>query len=534
MSKLQTYKLSLLAFYKSLDLPFLIFLMLILNVSLAVKLAGLIFIYVLRPYFRFNPFKNDTPVFYLLMIGWCVIEVLLNSGRGLNYLVLAGLSTTYWIASFLIMQQLMQAVKRSGVQKIEKSLEVFFILNALVSTYHLVRIMVEIESVNPYTFDGLSFKYSASTGDYINGITGDISTANMIINAFGIFYYLSRQRYRMSLLCFAVATVTTSNLGNMILLLVFAWILLFDRSRMNKSMVIAYLSFMVIFIVKISPSNLNYLNHKISRMLKLDKELITPHFTDNSQKEQLINNYIEAYNSKYTIKQSEKHSVDSLIAENDFKAKQKALEPDSNYIVEQIKIKNHFADFYLELYGDTIIPPSQKDYYNRHPGKYLSVFETMHFVTQNPYSFVFGAGPGNFSSKLAFKASNLGVSGKYVDRFVYLSPEFKDQHFKLAMNYYLKPATEHSIINFPNSVFNQLLGEYGVVGLLLFLITYLWYFIKRFKRLSFGKILLPLCMLFMLTDYWFECFSILVVFELLLFIDLNKVPSSTENTQTTA
>ena len=527
MSLVHTYLQRCKRFIDTVDVPFLIFLILILHVSLGVKMLGLLFIYIVRPHFKFQAFKNNGPLFYLLITAWSVIELLLNLHRGFNYFVLGSLSVTFWIAAFLILQQVQHHLKTRGVEKIEKSLEVFFVLNALVSGYNLVKIMLEISALNPYTFDGLSFKYSASTGDYINGLTNDLSTANMIINAFGVFYFMTRRKYGLSVLCFIVATVTTSNLGNAILLLVFGWILLFDRSRLHKSLVLSYVAFLVVFIVKISPSNLNYLNHKVSRMLKLEKEIIQPHFSDNSQKEQLINNYIEAFNSKYTVKQSDKRSIDSLIADNDLKSKQKALAPDSNYIEEQTKIKNHFAEFYFVCYGDTIIPQKQKDYYNSHPGKYLSFFETMDYVSQNPYRLMLGAGPGNYSSKLAFKASNLGVAGKYVQKYVYLSPEFKAQHFKLAMNYYLKPATEHSIINFPNSVFNQLLGEYGLVGLILFLVFYVWYFVKRYSQLSYGKILLPLCLIFMLTDYWFECFSIVIVFELMMLLDLHRASADT-------
>ena len=75
----------------------------------------------------------------------------------------------------------------------------------------------------------------------------------------------------------------------------------------------------------------------------------------------------------------------------------------------------------------------------------------------------------------------------------------------------------------PNSVFNQLLGEYGVIGLGIFVVFYLLYTLKYWFKLSYGKILIPMCLMFLMTDYWFEAFSITVVFELLMSIEVHRI-----------
>jgi hypothetical protein len=516
---------------KSADLVFVLFMILILNVSLAVKLCGIILIYLLRPDFRFKLFTNRIPFFYAGMIAVSIVQFVLNYNRGLNYDLLALLALTFWIVSFLVIHQVKLAIEKHGVARVEKAVNYFFILNTVVSAGNLVRIMFEVGDVNPFTFDGMSFKYSASTGDYIKGIMTDISTANMIVNSFGIFYFLYQRKYRLSGMCFIVAMFTTSNLGNVILIFFFVLILFFDSSRLHKSIVICYLGFLVLFIAKISPSNLNYLNYKVKNIFRLKERVIKVRFEDHSEKDKLIDKYVNKYNKKFTIKQTSKKSVDSLIAENNFKAKEKIFEQDTIYVKAQVTLQNHFVEFYKKLYGDTSMTQSQRDYYNKYPGKYISFLETFGFVKSSPGKFLLGSGAGNFSSKLAFKASNLGVSGKYIQKLAYISPEFKNNHLKLALNYYLKPSTEHSIINFPNSVFNQLFGEYGIAGLLLFFITYVWFYLKNFRKLTYGKILLPMCLFFLLTDYWFESFSIVIIFEIMMLIDITKNTSQNSSTQ---
>ena len=78
------------------------------------------------------------------------------------------------------------------------------------------------------------------------------------------------------------------------------------------------------------------------------------------------------------------------------------------------------------------------------------------------------------------------------------------------------------MLNFPNSVLNQLIGEYGLIGFLLFIIFYLYYFLKRYKELSYGLMLLPIFLFFLFTDYWFEAFNIVVIFEIMMFVDIYK------------
>jgi hypothetical protein len=505
------------------DIPFLIFLVGVMHVSLAIKLIAIVFIYLLRPDFSFRRLTKGVPLFYPLMMTLIIIQYAFNYWRGTNYTVLAGLAFLFWGASYLISNQMKLATESKNLFRIENALKYFFILNAITSAINLLLIILEIRSVNPYTFIGMNFKYYDSTGDHIRGLTSDVSTVNMIINAFAIFYFLYKRNYPMSVICYLVAACTTSNLGNVILFFFFVCVLVFDRSKFNKSVMLCYISFLIVFIVKISPSNLNYLNNKSKDLLHLKKTVIEKHYEDYSEKDKLVNNYINVQNEKSSgaINSDAESKVRTLLAEKERLEKENLLKEDTVYMQKDLIKRNRFVETYNEYFGDTLTTLNQA-YYDKYPGKYLSFKETFAFVGQNAKHFLIGAGAGNFSSKLAFKASNIDISGKYVKRFTYVAPEFKEGHFKITLRFLMKPISEHSIINFPNSVLNQLLGEYGVIGLLLFLVFYVWYFLRRYRRLTYGKILLPMCLAFMLTDYWFESLSVVLIFELMMFLNISE------------
>ena len=81
-------KINFKSFNKSTDLLLLVFLILIINVSLTIKLIGVIFIYFMRPDFKFG-FKNKRmPFFYLTMICLMLIQFILNYTTNLNYIIL--------------------------------------------------------------------------------------------------------------------------------------------------------------------------------------------------------------------------------------------------------------------------------------------------------------------------------------------------------------------------------------------------------------------------------------------------------------
>jgi hypothetical protein len=156
------------------------------------------------------------------------------------------------------------------------------------------------------------------------------------------------------------------------------------------------------------------------------------------------------------------------------------------------------------------------------PGKVVGLMQTASFFGHHPAKVLTGDGVGNFSSKLAFRVSGLGFAGGYPQKLVYISPGFLSNHLDIYLNFFSKKTDYHSLTNIPDSVYDQLLAEYGLLGLFAFLIWYLGYFLKHYKILTYGLPMLLMMMALLFIEYWFEQLSILVFFELLLLLNIKE------------
>lgn len=149
--------------------------------------------------------------------------------------------------------------------------------------------------------------------------------------------------------------------------------------------------------------------------------------------------------------------------------------------------------------------------------KVVSYQQTLENWVSSPKTFLFGEGGGKFSSRTAFL-----TGGDYVGWFpkdwVYRSQKFKDNHFQLWNAIILSKPYKDGTHNQPFSFYNQIIGEFGFMGLLLFAI-YLFYYVKKWPTLTYGKLILPFILGIFIYDYWFDYFSVILFFEL--FINLN-------------
>ena len=160
---------------------------------------------------------------------------------------------------------------------------------------------------------------------------------------------------------------------------------------------------------------------------------------------------------------------------------------------------------------------------NKLPGKILALQQTADYLKTNPSHLMTGTGMGNFSSKLAFKASALDIAGYYPDKYAYIDPAFQENHLALYLSFFTKREGLHSVINTPHSVFDQMAGEYGLTGLAAFFILYILFFAKRIKKLSYGLPILVFMTGLFFTEYWFEQLSIVFLFELLMILNRKEL-----------
>lgn len=164
------------------------------------------------------------------------------------------------------------------------------------------------------------------------------------------------------------------------------------------------------------------------------------------------------------------------------------------------------------------------------PGKAIAMLQTLKFYLRNPGKIFFGEGMGNFSSKLAFRATGLDFAGGFPKNYIYINRDFMTNHLDVYLNFFSKHAGYHSLTNSPFSVYDQILAEYGLLGILAFVLFYWGFFAKHYKTLTYGLPILLLVTVALFIDYWFEQLSVLVLFELVLMLnikesDLNTTPS---------
>jgi hypothetical protein len=521
------------------DWKLLVFLTLFLDVKLVVKLAALVIAYLLTFDFRFQfSLKNPRlPLFYPLVLIMALISFVVNRNySGHNYLVVFFTGVGFWLLCILAIHQVKLAVERNETAVLHRTIIVFFVINAIASLLNLASIVWETGALNPYTYQGDYQKYFIGTGDYIKGLTFDTSTTNAVLNAFGVIYFLEKKNALMLLTCMAVMLLTCSNFTNIIVLVILAAKFILKSSRDQKSLIALCLVFLIVFMAKISPQNNDYVVNTFENILhKQHSEApqatavlpitLRPDSTLNPEEKRVkfATLYIDSVNN-LNKKQAQK-PLQAAIIKTDA-GRVLVPQPDINSAPYQSLVTTPVGQAKLVEFVNThkaALPISGQPYHwSARPGKITSILQTVDFFKVHPLKIFAGDGMGNFSSKLAFKASGLGIIGGYPVKYAYVSPDFLVNHLDLYLDFFSRRSGFHSLTNSPFSVYDQMLAEYGIAGLALFGIFYLGFFAKNFKTLTYGLPILVLTAAILFIDYWFEQLSVLVFFELLLLLDMKE------------
>jgi len=527
------------------DWKLLLFLVLFLNVKLVIKLIAILIVYCVRFNFKFG-FRLHSPrlpLFYLFVIGIALLNWLLNGSfmhLNQNVALAAGLLT--WGLCILAIHQLKLSIEDCSPEKLHNTIFGFFILNTVFSFFNYFLIVLDSGSINPFLYQGQYQKYFMGTGDNIRGLTFDSSTTNAFINALGVIYFLYRRHLVMTFACMAVLLFTASNLTNFLMAGVLIYLFIFQTSRLQKSVVIICLSLLLIFIAKISPQNNQYTLEIIQKIFKKEKHLprSTPAVSLIERPDSLLN----AEDKKQKIALLYIDSMRNALREQrklagypepPTFATVQSFEPNIHTLPFQRK-KNttptqvKLTDVAKKIKADSIINQIAGTKYHL-PGKAIAFKQTVQFLKDHPHKMIIGSGMGNFSSKLAFRTTALNISGGYPRQLAYINNDFRDNHFADYVYFFSKDAQYHSIVNSPNSVYNQLAGEYGIAGILAFIFLYLSFFAKRIGRESMTIPLLLILTGFFFFDYWFEQLSVVVLFELLISLN-NKEMELKKNLET--
>lgn len=151
------------------------------------------------------------------------------------------------------------------------------------------------------------------------------------------------------------------------------------------------------------------------------------------------------------------------------------------------------------------------------PRKIISFEETIENAMSSPQSLLFGEGAGKFSSRTAFLTAG-DYTAWFPKELKYKSQKFQENHLRLWNKWLLSIDYKDGTHNQPFSFYNQILGEFGLIGVGLFFI-YLFYIIRNWHKLTYGRILALSILGFFILDYWFDYFSVILFLEL--FINLN-------------
>jgi hypothetical protein len=468
--------------------PLFLFLVLFLDVKLYVKIAAILFATFLH---RKNPiprdlFRKKWIAFYLSMPLLAAINLLTSlSSLSRNSLLAFGLGCAYWIMAMSAAWHVYLFVRNEpDKEKLHRTVTLFFVLNMLVVLAEFLYICIDAGSINPFTYRGQHQKYFLNAGDFLSGISLDSSVTTAIINAFGLFYFLYRGKIKWSFLSLVSILLAASNWIDLLLVGVSGVIFLFHSNRIQKSVILVYFLVVGIFMIKVSPDNMLYAKGILTRIegvnfYQVPPVIPHPKMIDLVEKKELV-----------ARRQALALALDTLYTK-DFK--------DS--------IRKKYPGW--EYSGRWIAWREMKDFFMNHPSKLL-----------------LGAGLGNFGSRIAFKTTAMDIDGKYPRALQYINPVFRDNYLYIYLRYQSSDQGQHSVVNEPDSVYAQLLGEYGLAGIACFFIFYMGFFIRNLRRLTYGLPLLLLMSTAFLTQYWFEELSVVILFEFLMLLDQPQPQSS--------
>lgn len=528
----------------------LVFLLLVLNVKLVVKVAAILLIAIFQ--YRNISFKNiirqRSLYFYFAMIGIAGINFLLQGGyHSVNQVAATSLGIGLWMMAAAACFFIYQLVQKEEPARLLHTLSAFFVLHIGATFAKLLGIMLETGTINPYVYTGMHQKYYINTGDYIMGITFDSPVTTGVISAFAVIYFLYRRQYILSLAGMVSLLIVGSNLTNLFVAAILLFVFIFHSDRVRKSIVIVQLCMLIVFIAKISPQNNEHMGRMLFKVMgkpfDISKKKTSINFI-KQQPDSLLNNderrkkfaqlqldsvSIERFRTRgYTPEkiQEVKTLYDKIIPVEG------VMPVDSFHIYKEAESVTgkitRYGSFLEEEYSqaerDSLIAAMPAD----RAGKWIAFVQLVSFLKKHPSKLLMGMGVGNFSSRTAFKTTGLNIAGTYPMKYRYIHPAFRDNHLFLYTYFYSRAEDKHSTTNTPDATYFQLLGEYGLLGVLAFTILYAGYFLVRFRRLTFGLPVFLLLLGLFTAEYWFEQLSVVILAEALLFIDLRSQPPREE------
>lgn len=492
------------------------FLLLFTNQAMfSIKILGLVFIYIARPDFKFGLSTGRMPRFIPYLLTLAVVNYLFfTRDFSYEYTVAFIAGNMLWVFSFLSFHQVKLSVERYGTETAHKTLKLFIVLHFLFCIGQLVQIMVLTDTLNPYV--GLEFPYGMSTGDNVFGVFMENSLYNVTVSGFLAIYFLFKRNWFHAMLASICVILVFSNFGTIVfgsvLLGLFFTGILYAATHGKISWlkriappgnfalyIPAYILLIVFLYVTISPDNANYFVAKVkNKIFSIEVE------GKNNYKGMIADQ--KMYPEAFTMTTSEYQKLKMQTKDGVSFATANQQTGTTNQ-TSRIAVKRNMT----------------KTYVQQLQGKTLAVLETMQFLKSSPVNLFFGAGTTRFSSHIAQKMAGYDSSRLFMNilpRFA--SPEYKENHVLLIEERMKSNKEYYSTANFPDSFYNQIFGEYGILGALLFVFFYIGYFLKSIHKLTYGLWLFVILLPFAHLSYIFDTMCVMPFFEWLMLIDMEK------------
>lgn len=461
------------------NLTVLIILCLVVQHSFFLKFFGIFLVII----FNFDTLRRinfrEIPFFYAFIIFSEFLKfVFFNESYGLPHLAQFLVGIIYWISSLVLCWLLYYSAKEGKF--LNRSLDVFSIANLCFSIWQYISICISEGVVNPYN-TGHNHPFGISSGDLINGLPHGVHLTNAFISLFLCVYYVWCSRPLLAGGALVCLLLTGSNYATIIFFISVAVLFFLITDFKRRIYIASAVVITVLFYALVTPLNAEYL---------LQKTLHITATLPNSKRD-----------IEMEVRDRERGYREETIADTNMPYEVKGI------VTRRVPVKTSEESFN----------------FIRQPGKSRSFFQTKRFLESSTRHFLFGTGMGGFSSKLAFNSSGV-MEGSALAKILpqYETSYFRDNH--KAIYGYLKTQhiMFHSESNRPFSVYNQLLGEYGVIGFIAFVVFYIWYFFKRINKRTYAMPLLIALLFILNIDYFIESLSVLLFFELLMFMDIRN------------
>lgn len=444
------------------DISIMILLCVVAQHSFVIKFFGIFILVLLHWKAILKIDLRQIPLFYTIVPSLEIIKFFLldpnfSSGHIAQFVV----GMAYWVASIICFFIIFQKVNEFNSKKIENTIVVFAILNFIFSAIQLLKICYIEGVINPYN-TGHDLPYGISTGDLIKGVLNGLQISNGFISSLLVLFFAHKKRIGMMIISLIPFLLCGSNYITIVLL--FSLGLYFLFSKNNKyafSIALVNTIIIVVFYTFVTPLNGIYTYEKVM----------------------------------------------SIIYSKPIKSEVTAFE---DYRVEENKKAEVAKKQPVKFYNLAV-----------ESGKNIAYNQSLSMMRKSPKYFLFGTGMGGFSSNIAFNFSGVVDNSAMARTFPhYETPYFAQNHKKVYSEMKSMNMIFHSESNKPFSFYNQLLGEYGIVGFLLFFIFYVGYFLKRLPINGYTISLFCVFLFALHLYYYLELLNLFLFFEVLLFLNI--------------